>query len=291
LPARVFFNWKLKTSQKMPQRANSRMTPGEAVRSFPRCPNKSASLPKSAIFKNIRKIKLMKNIFNHLNEPEGNPFGPERPGAIAESQASGGGSEQSERRAQWSLVLNGAVLFTAMAVNHRDWAKARQGESLIATASGRAGVDSALLTAIFGGEVPQVDMSNPMIAACHDAGKSASAEQLAIAREVVRANKNQRDAVSAAAANANAQARAEERSKERQDARSRRAESAVTAGLLVGATVDVVWSYKQAKRDVAQLADGTLVECYGRLPGAGAGSARAIVKKVRGRLPVVELTS
>ena len=132
-------------------------------------------------------------MFDHLlKNPEGNPFGPDQGAVFAEPASSAG--QQAERRAQWALALKGATLFTAMAVQARDWAKARQGEELIANASRLGGVDSALLTAIFGGEVPALDLSNRLMAACYEAGQTASDKDVATARELVRVNKAGREA-------------------------------------------------------------------------------------------------
>ena len=132
-------------------------------------------------------------MFDHLHTPEGNPFGPDQGAVFAEPASSAG--QQAERRAQWGVVLKGAILYTALAVQARDWAKARQGEGLITAASGRGGLDSALLTAIFGGEVPALDLSNRLLAACYEAGQTASDNAVAAAREVVRANRAGREAV------------------------------------------------------------------------------------------------
>lgn len=132
----------------------------------------------------------------HLQNPEENPFGPDQGAVFAEPTSSAG--QQAERRAQWGLVLKGATLYTAMAVQACDWAKARQGEELIATASGRGGLDSALLSAIFGGEVPALDLSNRLLSACYEAGQTASDHAISAAREVVRANKAGREAAAQA---------------------------------------------------------------------------------------------
>ena len=130
-------------------------------------------------------------MFNHLDQPEGNPYGPDHQAMEAAPRSS---SAASERRAKWGSVLNGAILFTAMAVQAREWAKVRQGEELMAMASGRAGLDAALLSAIFGGDVPAVDMSNRLLVACFEAGKTATPDAVDQARQVVRANRGQREA-------------------------------------------------------------------------------------------------
>jgi hypothetical protein len=115
------------------------------------------------------------------------------PSALAQGTADGtGGSADS--RAQWALVLKGATLYTAMAVVSRDLTKVRQGEQIISLSSGHAGLNSALFSAIFGGEIPEVDLTNPVVAACFEAGKTASKQDVDQASEVVRADKARRDA-------------------------------------------------------------------------------------------------
>ena len=151
--------------------------------------------------------------FSHLQAPEVNPFGPDRAVMIDPAPASAG--LQAERRAQWALVLKGAILFTAMAVKARDWAKARQGEELVTWASNNSGLDAALLRGIFGGEVPAVDMSNRLLAACLNAGKTATDAEVAKAREVVRANKAAREAAAQARRDAERAERAAQNRAER----------------------------------------------------------------------------
>lgn len=152
--------------------------------------------------------------FSHLQAPEVNPFGPDRAVLIDPAPASAG--LQAERRAQWALVLKGASLFTAMAVKARDWAKARQGEELVTWASNNSGLDAALLRGIFGGgEVPAVDMSNRLLAACLNAGKTATDAEVAKAREVVRANKAAREAAAQARRDAERAERAAQNRAER----------------------------------------------------------------------------
>lgn len=129
-------------------------------------------------------------MFSHLQSPEENPFGPSSENCATGVAAVG---QKAERRAQWGAVLRGATLYTAMAVKARDWAKVRQGEELMTTAGGRAGLDSSLLTAIFGGEVPAIDLSNRLLTACYEAGQTASDQAIAEARAVVRENKASRE--------------------------------------------------------------------------------------------------
>lgn len=214
--------------------------------------------------------------------PEVNPFGPDQ--NVADL-----GGNAAERRAQWGVVLKGAALYTAMAVQARDWVKAKQGEELMSTASGRAGLESALLVAICGGEVPAVDMSNRLLVACFEAGKTACDEQVAKARAVVQENKASREAAAQERREAERAQRAEQAHQARSAQTAERKSKAEQAGLVVGEIVQVTWTYKQAKRDVATTASGVIVECYGRLPGCGEGSGQARVAKVGGRLPVVEL--
>ncbi len=211
------------------------------------------------------------------------------PSALAQGAAAATCDGSADVRAQWAQVLTGAILFTAMAVKARDWAKVQQGEDLMAMASGRAGLDSAFLSAVFGGDVPAVDMSNRLIAACYDAGGKATAQALDSAREVVRANKALREAADRARKAAGQANRAALSAQVRAEQKSERTDTAAQSGLTVGAVVQVTWTYKQARRDVATTAGGDIVECYGRLPGCGEGSGQARVKKVGGCLPVVEL--
>lgn len=77
-------------------------------------------------------------MFNHLDRPEGSPFGPDQIGVAAAAPASN--SAVAGRRTHWCWVLNGAVLFTAIAVQARDLAKTRQGEELMTMARGRLGL-------------------------------------------------------------------------------------------------------------------------------------------------------
>jgi hypothetical protein len=91
---------------------------------------------------------------------------------------------QTARRAEWAVVLKGAVLFTALACQAKDTAKAVQGHDIIAKARDYSGLDSAILSAIFGGEVPPVP-ENRLMAAIVEAGKTATAEELKAARAVM----------------------------------------------------------------------------------------------------------
>lgn len=91
---------------------------------------------------------------------------------------------QTARRAEWAVVLKGAVLFTAMAIKAKDAAKAAQGYDIMAKARNYSGLDAALLSAVFGGEVPVVP-ENRIIAALTEAAKAATAEEMKAAREVV----------------------------------------------------------------------------------------------------------
>lgn len=91
---------------------------------------------------------------------------------------------QTARRAEWAVVLKGAVLFTALAIQAKDAAKAAQGYDIIAKARDYSGLDSVILAAIFGGEVPPVP-ENRLMAAIVEAGKTATAEALKAAREVI----------------------------------------------------------------------------------------------------------
>lgn len=126
---------------------------------------------------------------------------------------------QTARRAEWAVVLKGAVLFTAMAIQAKDAAKAAQGREIMAKARANAGLDSAILSAIFGGEVPAVP-ENRLIAALTEAGKSATAEELKAAREVVATDEAARKAAKEAAYAAQKAARRESARSynERQDA-------------------------------------------------------------------------
>jgi hypothetical protein len=85
----------------------------------------------------------MGHIFNHLDQPEGNPYGPDSARSMG-GEVDGTG-HQAPRRGQWAVVHKGATLFTALALQGRDWVKARQGEDLMAMACGRAGLDVAFL--------------------------------------------------------------------------------------------------------------------------------------------------
>lgn len=105
---------------------------------------------------------------------------------------------QTARRAEWAVVLKGAVLFTAMAIKAKDAAKAAQGRDIMAKARNYSGLDSALLSAIFGGEVPAVP-ENRLMAALIEAGRSATAEELKAAREVVATDEAARKAAKEAA--------------------------------------------------------------------------------------------
>ena len=91
---------------------------------------------------------------------------------------------QTARRAEWGVVLKGALLYTAHAVQAKDAAKAAQGYDIMAKARDYSGLDSAILSAIFGGEVPPVP-ENRLMAALTEAGKTATAEARKAAREVV----------------------------------------------------------------------------------------------------------
>ena len=93
---------------------------------------------------------------------------------------------QTARRAEWAVVLKGAVLFTAMAIQAKDAAKAAQCYDIIAKARDYSGLDSAVLSAIFGGEVPPVPESR-LMSALAEAGKTATAEELKAARGVMAA--------------------------------------------------------------------------------------------------------
>lgn len=92
--------------------------------------------------------------------------------------------QQSDRRAAWAGVLKGATLFTAMAIKANDAAKTAQGRDIMAKASANAGLDSAILSAIFGGEVPAVP-ENRLMAALAEAGQTATKAELEKAREII----------------------------------------------------------------------------------------------------------
>lgn len=92
--------------------------------------------------------------------------------------------QQSDRRATWAGVLKGATLFTAMAIKAKDAAKTAQGRDIMAKASANAGLDSAILSAIFGGEVPAVP-ENRLMAALAEAGQTATKAELEKAREII----------------------------------------------------------------------------------------------------------
>lgn len=92
--------------------------------------------------------------------------------------------QQSDRRAQWAVVLKGATLFTSLAIKAKDAAKTAQGHQIMSKARANAGLDSAILSAIFGGEVPAVP-ENRLMAALAEAGQTATKAELEDAREVI----------------------------------------------------------------------------------------------------------
>lgn len=215
---------------------------------------------------------MRSHLFNHLYQPEGNPYGPDQARSLGGEVD--GTEPQAPRRVQWAVVHKGATLFTALAVQGRDWVKARQGEELMAMASGRAGLDAALLSAVFGGEIPVVDMNNRMIAACFEAGKVATEEQLKKARELVLTNRAQREELDRARRSAEQAERTAAAAQVRAEATSARMAVCAQNGIDVGGVAQVTWTYKQSKRDVATTKLGLLSSAAAAYRAAAAVAVR-----------------
>jgi len=188
-----------------------------------------------------------------------------------------------QQRDDWAAAAQYYWAKAYMAMTQRDYRLMRVVADQAQGADKAASLDGAVLGAIFG-----------VAPACADTqaiaqGRGLPKADVAAARKAVLAEVAKHAADQAAAKatqraveNATYAAEKAERAKEKQAA-------AEGAGLVIGAEVHVHWTYKQARLGVATTAAGQKVECWGRLPFAGAGEGVAIVKKIGGRLPVVEL--
>lgn len=90
---------------------------------------------------------------------------------------------------QWQAIHSGAVLMAAAAIAEKSWAHLRQAEEIMASA--KAGFDP-LVVAIMGNRAP--DLSNRLMQALHQAGTHATSDQLAAARKIIKANREQMEA-------------------------------------------------------------------------------------------------
>ena len=80
---------------------------------------------------------------------------------------------QSSACEDWNLIWRGAVLAADTAIQSRDWVILRQMQEIQSrAASGR----DAVISSVFGGEAP--DLSNRVLSALHQAGKTATPEQV-----------------------------------------------------------------------------------------------------------------
>lgn len=154
-------------------------------------------------------------MFTHLDKPESNPFGPDQEAAEIDSAASP--AANAGHRTAWGHIASGAFLMAEMAVKAKAWGQLAQALDLAETASNRGSLNAALLGEIFG-HAPAPDLSNQVIAACHEAGMSATPAAIASARAAVREHQATRKAAREAA---EAAKRRDERRQQNEAARMR----------------------------------------------------------------------